>query len=144
MVRSTAAVLMLAVAGLQSACADSSPTAASPVGATAQSKAVVQSLRLVNTGSVDVRGLVVMFPDERITFGDVPAGATTTHVTATKGVYRHAAYQARLGTQVTSQPVIDWVGEQPMQGERFTYAIEASEGPPWGVNIRLMSVTRDR
>jgi hypothetical protein len=121
-------------------CAGSSPTSASP----SPTATGTPRLRLVNSGSVSLSALVVIFPDERVEFGDVAAGATTTYRSFSRGVYRYAAYQARLGDRIVSQPVIDWVGEKPMNGDAFTYTIEAAEGPPWGVNIRLVATTRDR
>ena len=86
----------------------------------------------------------MIFPDERLAFGDVAAGATTTYQAFSKGVFRYAAYEQRVGTTTINQPVLDWVGEVPMSGEAFTYSIEAFEGLPWGMNIRLVSTTRDR
>jgi hypothetical protein len=136
-VKAVAAILTGMVA---SGCAGSSPQPASP---TPHGNAA-PSLRLVNSGSLSLSGLVVIFPDERVQFGEVAAGTTTTYRSFSRGVYRYAAYQARLGDRIVTQPVIDWVGEEPMRGEAFTYTIEASEGPPFGVHIRLVSATRDR
>lgn len=134
-------IVLALTAGLMSpGCTDSSPTAASSSPAVA----VLSTLRLVNAGSLSVAGLVVVFPNERVDFGDVAAGTVTAYRPFSRGVYRYAAYQARLGDRIVSQPVIDWVGEVPMSGEAFTYTIEASEGPPWGVNIRLVATARDR
>ena len=121
-------------------CAGSSPTPPSPT----TTSPVTPTLRLVNSGSLSLSGLVVIFPDERVEFGEVAAGSTTTYRSFRRGVYRYAAYQTRLGDRIVNQPVIDWVGEEPMNGDAFTYTIEAAEGPPWGVNIRLVSTTRDR
>lgn len=137
LVKAAAAIL---TGMLASGCAGSSPQPASPT----PTGTAAPSLRLVNSGSLSLSGLVVIFPDERVPFGDVAAGATTTYRSFNRGVYRYAAYQARLGDRTVTQPVIDWVGEEPMRGEAFTYTIEASEGPPYGVQIRLVSATRDR
>ena len=137
--------VVLATGIVLSACVGSSPTSASATSSVpTQGPGTAPGLRLVNAGSVGVAGLVVVFPDERVEFGDVAAGAATTYRPVGKGVYRYAAYQAQLGGRTVSQPVIDWVGESPMTGEAFTYTFDATEGPPWGVNIRLVGVTRDR
>jgi len=136
-----AAVVTLVSCVVLAGCAGPTPTSASPASA---STVTMPVLRLVNSGAVGVSGLIVIFPDERVEFGDVAAGATTTYRAFSKGVYRYAAYQAQHGDRVVTQPVVDWVGEVPVSGEAFTYTIEASEGPPWGVHVRLLAMTRDR
>jgi hypothetical protein len=116
-----------------------SPTTASDVESPPRSL-----LRMTNVGVRDVQGLSAMFPDERVEFGDVPAGATSTYRTVTRGVYPYAAYEFHVDAELRSQPVIDWVGERPMSGQAFTYAIEMVDDRPWGLNIRLVSTSRDR
>jgi hypothetical protein len=85
--------------------------------------------------------LIVRFPEVEALFGDVPAGVTTHYVPIPYGVFSYAAYRLEVNGQMISQPVIDWVGEQPMDGRAFTYTIEVdvSQSRP----VRLMSVTRD-
>lgn len=127
------------------ACSASVPTSASPVATPgAQSTSTLQALRVRNIGTTDIVGLVVIFPDERVAFGDVPAGGATDHYKFGKGVFRYAAYEHRVGAATISQPVVDWVGEQPMPGQAFTYSIEAVEGLPRGMSIRLVAATRDQ
>jgi hypothetical protein len=117
------------------------PTVTLPISPTPAS---TPSLRVSNVGSRDVGGLVVVFPDERIEFGDVAARSTTSYRQSSKGVFGYAAYQFRFEGRSYSQPVIDWVGAQPLSGDVFTYAIELVEGPPWGMNIRLVSTSREQ
>jgi hypothetical protein len=114
----------------------------SPTAASAVSRGPV--LRLTNVGARDIQGLSVLFPDERVEFGDVPAGSTSTYRTVNKGVYQYAAYEFRVDAQQRRQPVIDWVGERPMSGQAFTYAIEMVDDQPGGVAIRLVSTNLDR
>lgn len=85
--------------------------------------AKVQYLRIINNGSYDVANLVVIFPGDRIGFGTVPAGETTEYKEVLNGVYRYAAYQFLIDEKVISQDVIDWMGENPMDGNSFTYTI---------------------
>lgn len=144
MTQSARAVLgVLLVAGLSiAACSASPPTTASPLAD--QEVRSGASLRVTNAGSHRIEGLIVVFPDERVAFGDLAVGGTTTYRGVRKGVFRYAAYEYRVGASTVSQPVTDWVGEVPMPGQAFTYALEAFEGPPRGVNIRLLSSTRDQ
>ena len=127
------------------ACSASPPTTASPVAIpSAQPAPSFQTLRISNAGARSLEGLVVVFPDERVAFGDLAAGGTTPYRAFSKGVFRYAAYEHRVGATTISQPVTDWVGELPMPGQAFTYSIEAVDGPPRGLNIKLVSTTRDQ
>jgi hypothetical protein len=95
-------------------------------------------LRVANVGAVPIRDLTVMFPDERVSFGDVPAGATTAYEDVHRGVYLYAAYRFERDGALISQPVIDWVGEEPLPGEAFTYSLALE-----GSRVELVGVTRD-
>ena len=95
-------------------------------------------LRVANVGAVPIRDLTVMFPDERVGFGDVPAGATTGYEDFRHGVYSYAAYRFEIDGALVSQPVIDWVGEEPPPGEAFTYSVALEGG-----RIELVGVTSD-
>jgi hypothetical protein len=44
---------------------------------------------------------------------------------------------------VVQQPVIDWLGETPMQGRRFTYRLELVPSRPPGGQIELIEVVVD-
>ena len=81
-------------------------------------------LRVINNGSYPIENLVVWFPDEQIIFGDVAVGETTEYVEAPKGVYSYAAYKYDIGGQEVTQPVIDWMGENPIEGDMFTYVVD--------------------
>jgi hypothetical protein len=80
-------------------------------------------LRIANNGPQALEDLVVLFPDARIEFGDIPAGETSEYQVVTGGVYNYAAYEYTQDGQQMVQPVIDWVGETGrMQGD-FTYVL---------------------
>lgn len=104
----------------------------------------------MNSGRQDIVGLVVLFPglatgpaSGRVEFGDVPAWQTTEYREVPGGVYRYAAYEYVVDSRVARQPVVDWVGEAPMAGSRFTYrvAFDASKRP--GTQILLVEVEVD-
>ena len=84
----------------------------------------VPRLRIINNGSAPIKNLVVLFPQDRIEFGDVPAGTTTEYKETPNGVFRYAAYQFEVDEQVVTEPAIDWIGENPMSGILFTYIID--------------------
>ena len=67
----------------------------------------LQQLRVVNSGSEDIKGLSVLFPGPtadaeatRVGFGDVPAGQTTEYRNVPSEVYRYAAYEYTLDSRV--------------------------------------------
>jgi len=104
-----------------------------------------QRLRVTNQGAIILYNLVVIFPDERIVFGDVPAGATTGYQVFSHGVYSYAAYNVEVEGREYMQPVVDWIGEAPRHGEAFTYILEA-DPTRWeteGQVIRLVKVVED-
>lgn len=122
-----AVVAALLVAG----CGILSPSASGP------------RLRLINSGSSSIGDLVILFPKDRIDFGDLSAGATSTYRSIPNGVFRYAAFQASVDGLTINQPVIDWVGEEPMTGDAFTYTIEVVREPAGNPGIRLINVSRD-
>ncbi len=110
-----------------------------------------QQLRIVNSGSADIKGLAVLFPGPtadsqalRVSFGDVPAGSTTSYQPVPGGVYRYAAYEYTLDGRSISQPVVDWVGESPMHGQQFTYKLALDLQQPTGGQVQLIEVSVDK
>ena len=106
----------------------------------------IQQLRISNTGIEDIEGLFVLFPGStpaetvRIDFGDVPAGETTEYQSVPTGVYRYAAYEYTLGGTTVHQSVIDWVGEQSLEGVQFTYEILLDTARVQGDQIQLVNI----
>lgn len=101
-------------------------------------------LRITNRGTLPINNLVVLFPEESIAFGDVPAGATTEYEDVPKGVFSYAAYEFEVDGQVVAQPVIDWIGESPMSGKLFTYTLDFDPARVnTGDSIRLLDVQTD-
>ena len=95
-------------------------------------------LRIANVGSAPIRNLTVLFPEEQVHFGDVAVGATSTYVDVQHGVYSYAAYRLEVDGTLVTQPVIDWVGEEPMEGQSFTYSLAVDL-----YRVELVTVTRD-
>jgi len=100
-------------------------------------------LRLINAGSSSVRDLVILFPKDRIDFGDLPSGATSAYQSIPNGVFRYAAFRGGVDGVAINQPVIDWVGEEPLEGDAFTYTIDVVRSPTGNLAIRLIGVSRD-
>lgn len=111
----------------------------------------LQQLRITNSGNTDIKGLVVVSPAgqgwdariSRIEFGDLPAGQTSEYQNAPSGVYRYAAYEYVLDARVVRQPVIDWVGEEPMTGKKITYQIMLDLNKVTGNQVSLITVLID-
>ena len=100
-------------------------------------------LRVRNSGSQPIAQLTVIFPSDRISFGTVAPGATTAYQRVPNGVYRYAAYRLEIDGTLVTQPVIDWVGEEPIGEGAFTYTLELVPGASQFFVVRLMSVTQD-
>ena len=132
MKRRTIAYVLLAVA---------LAAAVAVTGCAATSPSPTSRLRVANRGSAAIQQLALLFQKDEIFFGEVAAGATTSYREVPGGVYRYAAFRFAIGGTTVTQPVIDWVGEEPMDGKAFTYAVDADANrlPV----IRLVSVTRD-
>ena len=110
----------------------------------------LQQLRITNSGTTDIVGLVVLFPGpsadaeaSRVEFGDIAAGQTTEYRNVPSGVYRYAAYEYMLDGQEEGQFVIDWVGESPMVGKKFTYEIALDLKDVVGNRVKLITVLVD-
>ncbi len=109
-----------------------------------------QQLRVTNSGGQAIRGLVVLFPGlraesqaTRIEFGNIPAGGTTEYENAPTGVYRYAAYEYTVDDRVVGQAVVDWIGESPLDGTKFTYRVELDPKGTPGRQIELKEVIVD-
>jgi hypothetical protein len=100
-------------------------------------------LRIHNQGVSPISSLSVIFPEDEIVFGDVPGGATTEYVPVPNGVYGYAGYRFELNGEVVIRPVIDWVGEAPIEGSAFTYTIQVDLSAPSLQTIQLVTVNRD-
>ncbi len=111
----------------------------------------LQQLRITNSGHENIKSLVVLFPGKtadaqavQVEFGNVPAGTTTEYREVPSGVYGYAAYRYSLGGRELMQPVVDWVGETPMQGQKFTYQIALDSTQVEGRQIELIKVLVDQ
>lgn len=102
-----------------------------------------QRLRIVNAGAVPITNLRVLFPDQEIVYGNVGANATTEYKVAPKGVYGYAAYRFDVNGETITQPVIDWVGESPIEGNTFTYTVKYDPNAETFIRIELVNVHRD-
>jgi len=97
-------------------------------------------LRVTNSGDAPVKGLVVIFPDERIVFGDVQPGETTGFQAAPGGVYNYAAYSYLHNGEEVTQPVLDWVGETGKTSGDFTYVIRYDPDEAHIMRISLVEI----
>lgn len=103
-----------------------------------------QRMRITNAGTKPITNLVVLFPDQEIPFGNIPPNTTSEYKVFPKGVYAYAAYRYDVNGESVTQPVIDWVGEQPMQGNAFTYTVTYNPNGPQMQRVQLVNVARDQ
>ena len=110
----------------------------------------LQQLRITNSSNADIVGLVILFPGRtwdseasRVEFGNILAGQTTKYQDVPSGVYKYSAYEYTLDGRVVSQFVIDWVGESPMAGKKFTYEIVLDPKKIEGDQVTLVTVLVD-
>jgi len=102
-------------------------------------------LRIVNSGSQTINDLIVVFPHDRILFGEVSPGDTTEYRNVPGGVYRYAAYEFIFNGRTMTQPVTDWLGEYPINGNSFTYTMDLNpDRERTGSLIRLNNVNMDK
>ncbi len=113
--------------------------------------ALPQQLRIKNIGSENIYDLQILFPGDtadaeaiRIRFGDIPVGGITEYRSAPGGVYRYAAYEYLSNGRLVNQPVMDWMGESPLQGEQFTYRIALDSNMVIGNQIQLIEIVIDK
>ena len=90
-----------------------------------------------------IENLSVLFPDDEIRFGSISPGATSEYQDVPNGVYAYAAYHFEIDGEMILQPVIDWVGERPLDGDTFTYVLTFSPNQPLGQMVRLMEVINE-
>jgi hypothetical protein len=134
--------LLVLLAGLAHACA-------APTAGPAPTREP-QQLRILNAGNVDIQDLTVLFPGptadalaRRVVFGDVSAGEMTEYSSVPDGVYRYAAYEYSVAGHPAIQAVVDWVGEAPLVGAKFTYRIALDPNKPIGDQVELIEVLID-
>ena len=117
-------------------------------GSTAQSTpkpTALQKLRITNQSTFSIQNLVVRFPEDQVSFGEVLPGETTDYQVIPHGVYQYAAYDFEVEGETYQQPVIDWVGEVPMNGKDYTYIIDVdpSKWETKGQAIELVQSIED-
>jgi hypothetical protein len=125
-------------------------SACTPQVNTATPTAELQLMRVTNSGTTDITGLVVLFPGPnagaeaiRIEFGDISAGQTSVYLEVPSGVYRYAAYNYVVEGREVMQAVTDWVGESPLTGKKFTYQLALNLTKVEGDQMRLATVSVD-
>jgi hypothetical protein len=137
------------LAGLLGACTAPGTPVPSVTPAPTATPFAPQQLRVKNGGTTEIKGLVVGFavtgrPVDHIAFGDVQPGATTEYQTVPNGVLEFAAYTFQMDDRLVDQPVVDFMGMQPLPGSAFTYVIDYDPAR-YSQNqaIKLLNVSTD-
>lgn len=103
----------------------------------------VQRLRVTNSGKIAITNLSILFPEDDIHFGNISPSTTTDYQDIPNGIYGYAAYRFELDGQMVIQPVTDWVGEVPLDGDTFTYVINFNSNRNQGEMVKLLEVKKD-
>ena len=118
----TRTYLALAVLGLLASCALGGPGGAPEV-------------RIANRSTHDFDRVLVNFYDQEVDYGALPAGAVSEY-RAPRVAYRYARVEVHVDTaRLVLQP-IDFVGETPLGGGSYTYALSlADDGRTLGLAL---------
>jgi hypothetical protein len=99
-------------------------------------------LRVHNAGTEPLVALTVYSPGSEVDFGTISPGQTSGYRVMPGGVYSYSAFAFTHDGERVEQPVIDFVGESPMRGSRFTYTLNLNTTPTRF--LAITSVVRDR
>jgi len=81
----------------------------------------------IENGSAVTIDRVVVYPGGRDSLVATDLGVSVkTPYLAVERAYRIATVEVRVGTGTARQQVIDYVGEQPLEGGRYTYRIRVT------------------
>jgi hypothetical protein len=122
--------------------ASCAPQAAQPTS-TSEPQSGGPRLRVINAGALPIEDLVILFPDERINFGDLAPGETSEYQPVQNGVYGYAAYELTHNGETVMQPVLDWMGASPLSGSQFTYVIDFDPTRPQMQQVMASEVISD-
>lgn len=79
-------------------------------------------IRIANNSSFTFDRVDVVFPEDEVSYGGIPAGGRTDYRKVSVA-YRYAYVEVEVnGHQSVIQP-IDYVGEETLDGGRYTYAL---------------------
>lgn len=123
--RATGPLALVLAAGLALAACDDLPL----VGGSTE-------LRVENGSELDMSGIVVFLPEERLTADELPAGARTPYREVERA-FRIATVDGVVEGEPFHLQVIDHVGEEPLGDGRFTYVLEVYAMDPPVVSLRL-------
>ncbi len=80
------------------------------LGACGDSPPQIPQPRIINSGAMPIEDFSVLFPEDEISFGNIPANSTTEYFKVPNGVYGYAAYRHKVDGEFFIQPIEDWVG----------------------------------
>jgi len=85
-------------------------------------------VRVTNDSAVPFDQVSLFTADGIEEYSDLAAGASTPFITVSLA-YRSATTQVVVGTDTARLQVIDFVGETPLDGARYSYALDVIGGP---------------
>jgi hypothetical protein len=101
-------------------------------------------LRVANVGSRPIRNLAVVFPGEKVSFGDVGVGEVSAYRPVPNGVFPYAAFHYSRDGEAIRQGVTDWCGAMRLDRGWYTYRLRLEPNQYTHVPIvQIDDVTRD-
>lgn len=79
-------------------------------------------IRVANRSDVPMTTVIVQFPSQSETYGDIPAGASTEYRAVTEA-YRYAYVEATVEDKRAIIQPIDFIGETLLSSGNYTYAL---------------------
>jgi hypothetical protein len=100
-------------------------------------------LRIINSGSAALQDVIIVFPNDEVKFGDIPAQSASRYVAVKHGVGPYAAFRFIWNGVEVRQNVMDFIGWKPISGQAFTYRVqlEPRASQPF---LRVTKVEKDR
>jgi hypothetical protein len=79
-------------------------------------------IRIENSTEFEMEDIIVSFPKDEITYGDLAPGAQTEFIEIKKA-YRYAYIESEINGGKAYLVPIDYVGEKPLESGRYTYRL---------------------
>lgn len=91
-------------------------------------------VRVRNGSSRHLDGVALFLPAGTLTYSDLQPGEETSYSLVSKA-YDYASAEVVIGQDTARIQVIDYVGETPLGGGRYTYILRVFEGQPFTISL---------
>jgi hypothetical protein len=92
-------------------------------------------IRVHNASAATMADVVIHFPDESVEYGTLAPGEASGY-RAVELAYRIASVAVTIDGESHGLQVVDYVGEEPLMGGRYTYRLDLFEGVSLTLELR--------